>query len=183
MTAQDRVSYSANWPDSRGLGRCDAMRADCPERAASRVKRPDPVPPDGDRFDNARSAVAQRFRLPGQANLLSICEMTPQGPPDRPPDRLWALTVPPKKQFPCRNRYETCVGFGPEFLCKTPVCLRRWVNPPRQIPLTAAAGSGGVPDQWIWPCTVAVSSLSENGLGRNTEFGIRALVSLKLSSA
>lgn len=37
--------------------------------------------------------------------------------------------------------------------------------------------------QWIWSCTVAVSSLSENGLGRKTEFGIRAWVSVKLSSA
>ena len=44
-----------------------------------------------------------------------------------------------------------------------------------------AAPTGGC--QCNWFCTVLVSSLSENGLGRNTEFGMRDCCSEKLSSA
>ena len=35
----------------------------------------------------------------------------------------------------------------------------------------------------VWPLTVSVNSLSENGLGRNTDCGIRACTSPKVSRA
>lgn len=55
---------------------------------------------------------------------------------------------------------------------------RRVARKPPACPGGPPAGRG----QWIWPCTVAVSSLSEKGLGRKTEFGTRSRVSVRLSS-